>query len=589
MTTEAGSGHPTTCLSCAEIMAALFFHEMRFDPKNFENPDNDEFILSKGHAAPILYPCLVRAGCVKADLLSLRKFGSILEGHPVPHPGNWVKFATGSLGQGLSIGVGVALAGKLQKRSFRTYVLMGDSESAEGSVYEAAQLAHHYNLNNLCAVLDANRLGQRGETMPGHHLEQYKNRFQAFGWNTYVIDGHNLNEILDAFAKARNSKQPTIIIAKTFKGKGVSFLENKEGWHGKPVPKDQLEAALKEIPDVQMPIVEIEKPKAQFIRAGEKKEGQFTQYKIGDLVATREAYGKALAQLALANGNVLAVDAEVSNSTFAEDVKKTRPEQFVECFVAEQNMIGMALGLASRGFVPFASTFAAFLSRAHDQLRMGALSLPAITVCGSHAGVSIGEDGGSQMGLEDIGMFRALPNSSVFYPSDAVSAEKLVHLAATLPGIKYIRTTRAKTPVLYDAKEKFPVGGFKILRESGKDKAVMVGSGITLHEGLKAYAELQKDKIDAAVVDLYSLKPFDGKKFIEFVKKHGSNVIVAEDHYPEGGIGEMVSGVALNSGVEVQCLSVTKLPKSAKPDEVLAYEGINGSSIALAVKKFSGV
>ncbi|MBI2577196.1 transketolase, partial [Candidatus Woesearchaeota archaeon] len=447
------------------------------------------------------------------------------------------------------------------------------------------QLAAHYELNNLIAVLDANRLGQRGETMPGHHLEQYKNRFQAFGWNTYVIDGHNLGEILDAFSKARNSKQPVVIICKTFKGKGVSFLENKDGWHGKPVPKDQLENALKEIPDAAMPAVEIEKPKAQFIRAAEKKDAGFSSYKIGDLAATREAYGKALAQLALADGSVLAVDAEVSNSTFAEDVRKVKPEQFVECFVAEQNMIGMALGLASRGFVPFASTFAAFLSRAHDQIRMGALSSPPITVCGSHAGVSIGEDGGSQMGLEDIGMFRALPNSSVFYPSDAVSAEKLVHLAATLPGVKYIRTTRAKTPVLYDGKEQFKPGEFKVIRESSKDKAVLCGSGITLHEAVKAYDELKKEGIDVSVVDLFCIKPFNGKKFMDFAKKHGGKVIVAEDHYPEGGIGEMLSSALVNSGVEVQSLAVRKLPKSAKPEQLVAYEGIDGSSISLAAKK----
>ncbi|MBI2139758.1 transketolase [Candidatus Woesearchaeota archaeon] len=585
MTTEAGSGHPTTCMSCAEIMSALFFHEMRYDVKNFENPDNDEFILSKGHAAPILYPCLVRAGCLKADLLSLRKFGSILEGHPVPHPGNWVKFATGSLGQGLSIGVGVALAGKLQKRNFRTYVLLGDSECAEGSVYESAQLAAHYQLNNLVAVLDANRLGQRGETMPGHHLEQYKNRFQAFGWNAYLIDGHNLGEILDAFSKARNSKQPIVIICKTFKGKGVSFLENKDGWHGKPVPKDQLENALKEIPDSAMPAVEIEKPKAQFIRAAEKRDAGFSSYKIGELAATREAYGKALAQLALADSSVLAVDAEVSNSTFAEDVRKVKPEQFVECFVAEQNMIGMALGLASRGFVPFASTFAAFLSRAHDQLRMGALSSPPITVCGSHAGVSIGEDGGSQMGLEDIGMFRALPNSSVFYPSDAVSAEKLVHLAATLPGVKYIRTTRAKTPVLYDGKEQFKPGEFKVVKESSKDKAVLCGSGITLHEAVKAYDELKKECIDAAVIDLFCIKPFNGKKFIDFARKHGNKVIAAEDHYPEGGIGEMLAGALVNSGVDIVSLAVRKVPKSGMPAQLLEFEGIDAKAFIKEVKK----
>ncbi|MEK6957536.1 MAG: transketolase [archaeon] len=579
MTASAGSGHPTSCMSCAEIMASLFFSEMKFDAKDPLNPDNDEFVLSKGHAAPILYSCLFHAGAIKENLLSLRKIDSPLEGHPMPNSLKNIKVATGSLGQGLSVGCGMALASKKQGRKFRVFVLMGDSEIAEGSVYEALQFAHHYNLNNLVAIVDANRLGQRGETMEGHNLRPYEARFNAFGWETIAIDGHNVSEVLAALEKARGSEKPFAIIAKTFKGRGVSFLENKDNWHGKPVPQDKLEAALKEIPDVPFPKVSVQKPEKIPVKKAEASKMKFTDYKLGNAIATRSGYGNALANLVQADSGAIIVDAEVSNSTHSEEVKKFGPKQFVETYIQEQNMIGVALGLSVKGFRPFASTFAAFLSRCHDQIRMAALSSASITVCGSHAGVSIGEDGASQMGLEDIALFRALPNSAVFYPSDAVAAEKIVELCASMPGIKYIRTTRGKTPVLYSASEKFEAGGFKVLKESRVDKVILVGAGITLHESLKASQELEKQNVKAAVIDLYCVKPFDSKKFIAFAKAHGGKIVVSEDHYAEGGIGEMIASELAGSGIEVKRLFVKGIPHSGKPEELVEKYNIGYRAI----------
>ena len=585
MTTAAGSGHPTSCLSAAEIMATLFFSEMRFDPKNMQNPDNDEFVLSKGHAAPILYSCLYHAGAIKDDLLSLRKLDSRLEGHPMPGSLSAVKVATGSLGQGLSVGVGMALAAKKHGRNFRAYVLLGDSETAEGSVYEAMQLASFYRLNNLTAVVDVNRLGQRGETMIGHNTKVYEERFRAFGFETAVIDGHSVEEILSALEKARNSEKPFAIIAKTFKGKGVSFLENRDNYHGKPVPKEELEKALAEIPENPFPKVEIKKPEKSAVKAKPAAAAKLTKYESGKEVATRKAYGNALAALAMTDETVIAVDAEVSNSTYSEEVKKARPGQFVEAFIGEQNMVGMALGLSVKGFKTFSSTFAAFLSRAHDQIRMAALSGASLTISGSHAGVSIGEDGASQMGLEDIALFRALPESKVFYPSDAVSAEKIVQLASRLSGIKYIRTTRAATPVIYSEKDDFPPGEFKVLKESGKDKVVLAGAGITLFEALKAQEILKGKGIPAAVADLYCVKPFNAEKFSAFVKKHGGKIVVAEDHYAEGGIGEMLSSALQGKGIEIFSLAVREIPHSGKPDELLHKCGIDSENIAITAKK----
>ncbi|MBS3084355.1 transketolase [Candidatus Pacearchaeota archaeon] len=579
-TTEAGSGHPTSCLSCAEIMSALFFYEMCYDVKNPYNPDNDEFILSKGHAAPILYSALKHAGCIKADLTTLRKLTSPLEGHPVPNSLKWIKVGTGSLGQGLSAGIGMALAMKMQKRKSRVYVLMGDSELAEGSVYESLNFASYYKLNNIVVIVDINRLGQTGETMYGYDLDYYDTKFSSFGWNSLKIDGHDIKEILNAFKKAGESEKPTIILAKTVKGNGVSFLENKNGWHGKALSKWELESALNEIPYEKIPKININnhekvlyKPKLKSLKKN--------IYKIGELVSTRESYGKALLELSKSDSRVIAVDSEVGNSTESEYVKKNfgTKNQFIQNYIAEQNMIGISLGLSKLRMNPFPSTFAVFLTRTYDQLRMASLSSANFTVCGSHAGISIGEDGASQMGLEDISLFRTLPNSVIFYPSDAVSAEKLVFLSYKLKGIKYLRTTRPKTPVIYKNSEKFKVGDFKVLKKSKKDRLVLAGSGITLHESLKAYEELNKKEIAVAVVDLYSIKPFNSKKFIKFVKRHGNKIVVSEDHHKEGGIGEMLAGELKSSGIKIMHLYVEGIPHSGTKEELLHKYNIDSESI----------
>jgi transketolase len=587
MTTAAGSGHPTSCLSCAEIMSALFFNELKLDSKNPTNPDNDEFILSKGHAAPILYASLQRASLIKENLLSLRKINSHLEGHPIPKSLKWIKVATGSLGQGLSAGVGMALAAKLQGRNYRTYVLVGDSEMAEGSNYEALQLAPYYNLDNLCLIVDANRLGQRGETLIDHELQRLAEGISSFKWGAIIVDGHDINQILSALDKARNSGKPTAIIAKTVKGKGISFLENQEGWHGKALNKNELEQALKEIPAAKIPKIKIPIPIKASIANNKNSKLKNSIYEKYSFVSTREAFGKALANLAESNPKVIAVDAEVANSTFTEEVKKVRPGQFVEAFIAEQDMIGICLGLSKKGFDVYGATFAAFLTRAHDQLRMSAISSGNFTICGSHCGVSIGNDGASQMGLEDIALFRTLPESFVFYPSDAVSTEKILYDCSKLKGIKYLRTTRPKTPVIYDNKEKFPFGEFKILKQSKKDKVILVGAGITLHECLKAQESLEKKKISAAVVDLYCIKPFDAKKFISFIKKHGKKLVIAEDHYEEGGIGEMLAEELENSGIKIKHLFVKEVPHSGTGEQLLAKYKIDAKAIAEAAKNIA--
>ena len=577
MTTEAESGHPTSCMSCSEIISALFFEEMKYDPKNPFNPDNDEFILSKGHAAPILYSALKHAGCIKEKLSTLRTLKSNLEGHPTPNL-KWIKAATGSLGQGLSIGIGMALAAKLQKRNFRTYVLIGDGESAEGSNYEAFQIASHYKLNNLCAILDANKLGQTGETMLAHNLKEYKKRFESFGWNSIITDGHSIKSIKNALKIARNSIKPAIIIAKTIKGKGIRFLENEDHYHGKALDHKKMLLALKELPNPKLPKLKIKKPEKIEYKTKTKKYIK-NKYILGEEIATRKAYGNALANLAESNQNILALDAEVSNSTFSEEVKEKTPNQFIECFIAEQNMVGMTLGLSKKGFNVFSSSFAAFLSRAHDQLRMAAVSNANFTVCGSHSGVSIGKDGASQMGLEDISMFRSLPSSIILYPSDSVSAEKLTKLCEKLKGIKYIRTTRSNTKTIYKNFEKFKLRDFKIIKSSKIDKAVVVGSGITVHEALKA-----SKKLKIAVVDLYCIKPFNSKKFINFVKNHGNKIIIAEDHYKEGGIGEMLISELKNTDIKIKHLCITEIPHSGTKEQLLNKYKINSSAIIKAVK-----
>ncbi len=586
MTTAAGSGHPSSCLSCAEIISVLFFHEMSYDRKKEFNPDNDEFILSKGHAAPILYSALFRAGCINYDLMKLRKFESPLEGHPIPRSLKWIKIATGSLGQGLSAGVGFALASKLQGRKFKTYVLMGDSETAEGSVYEALELASHYKLNNLIAIVDVNRLGQTSETMLGYNIPYYVKRFKGFGWNALSVNGHNVDELIRALDKAKKSTKPTIIITKTIKGKGVSFIENKEGWHGKALNKEELELALKEIPNRKISGIKIKKPKKIRAKKTRKEKIKLTNYFINTGVSTREAYGNILANISKADSNTMVIDGEVSNSTFSERVKEKTPKQFIEAYIAEQNMVGMALGLSVKGFNVFASTFSAFLTRAHDQIRMAALSSPNhLTFCGSHAGVSIGEDGASQMGLEDLALFRSLPGSIVLYPSDAVSSEKLTLLAYKLKGLKYIRTTRPKTRVIYKNNETFKLGDFKILRKSNKDKVVISGAGITVHESLEAYEELKKQKISTSVIDIFCVKPFNSKKFESFVKSHGNKLVIVEDHYSEGGIGEMLAECLENSGIKIKHLAVKKIPHSGTEKQLLDKYEISSKSIIKEVRE----
>ena len=589
MTTAAGSGHPSSCLSCAELISVLFFHEMFLDIKNPENPDNDEFILSKGHAAPILYSALYRANCIRQDLFALRKIYSPLEGHPIPSSFMpWIKVATGSLGQGLSIGVGMALAAKLQKRKFKTYVLLGDGESAEGSIYEALQLASYYRLSNLIGILDVNRLGQTGQTMQGNNIKVYESRFKEFGWNIISINGHNISQILKALESAQKSLKPAIIIAKTLKGKGVKFIENKNGWHGKILNQKQLKKALKEIPNPKMPVIKTRFPELITIKQEQKENKKLplnlTKYKLSDLVSTRQAYGSALANIAKSDSTVLAIDAELSNSTYSEEVKKKTPKQFIEAFIAEQNMIGAALGLSKKGLNVFASSFAAFLTRAHDQIRMTALSNPNLTICGSHAGISIGEDGASQMALEDISLFRSLPKSIIFYPSDAISTEKLTHLAANTKGLKYIRTTREKTPVIYHPTENFPLGEFKILRQSSQDRAVLIGSGITLKESLEAFNLLNKQNISVAVIDLYCIKPLNTRKLISFIKQHGNKIIITEDHYKDGGIGEAIISELANSDIQIKHLCITVIPHSGKTEELLDKYKISAKHIANTAK-----
>ena len=581
-TTAAGSGHPTSCLSAADLVSALFFHVMRYDPANPTHPGNDRFVLSKGHAAPILYAAWAEAGLFPAEkLLTLRQLGSELEGHPTPRfaPS---PVATGSLGQGLSVGAGMAWAAKHDRAGYRVYVLMGDGETAEGSVWEAAAFAGYYKLDNLVALVDVNRLGQSDPTMYQHDTTTYARRFAAFGWQAYEIDGHNLKDILKAFDLAAKVKdQPVAIIARTFKGKGVDFLENKDGWHGKAVKKDDLEKALQQLPlDGAGRTVSIPAPASAPARtAAPAGKMEPPNYQLGQTVATREAFGTALKKLGAADPRVVALDGDVKNSTFSEVFAGSFADRFIECYIAEQNMIGVAVGLATTGKIPFASTFACFLSRAYDHIRMAGISRSNLKLVGTHAGVSIGEDGASQMALEDLAMMRAVAGSTVFYPSDAVAMERLIEQAAQLPGIVYLRATRMKTPVLYGNDETFPVGSAKVLRQSDADAVTLVAAGVTLHEALKAHDTLKAEGIHARVIDLYSVKPVDRKTLVAAAQATGNTLLVVEDHYAEGGLGEAVAGAVSEAGVRVVSLAVHDLPTSGKPAELLDVVGISARHI----------
>ncbi len=516
----------------------------------------------------------------------MRKFGSLLEGHPtVAFP--YAEASTGSLGQGLSIGVGMALNAKfIDKLPYRTYVLLGDSEMAEGSQYEAMEIAAYYKLDNLIGIMDVNRLGQRGETMYGHDLAAYERRASSFGWETVIIDGHSMEDIISAYEKALSVRErPVMIIAKTIKGKGVSFIEDKNGWHGKALNKEDLARALEELGTVDRSVLD-EIPKPEDLKPEQRapQKAADVSYAADKPVATRHAYGSALARIFPALPDMVVLDAEVSNSTFSEIFRAAYPERFFEMFIAEQNMVGAALGFCRRGKIPFVSTFAAFLTRAFDQIRMSRYSDANIKFCGSHAGVSIGEDGSSQMGLEDIAMFRPLLNSVVLYPSDAVSTEKLVEEAARCKGIVYIRTTRQETPVLYGNDEEFPIGGSKVLRSSDEDVITVIAAGITLHEALAAYEELKKEEIFIRVIDLYSIKPMDRSTLRQAA--HATRAIITvEDHFAEGGMGEAVRSEMSDISVPIHSLAVRKMPKSGKPHELLEYEEISRNAVINKVKE----
>ncbi len=602
-TSQADSGHPTTCLSATDLLTVLFFEEFRFDFANKENIFNDRLIFSKGHAAPLLYSLYKVAGLLtEEELLKLRQLDSPLEGHPTTEF-KYCEVATGSLGQGLSVGLGMALAirTQLQKQQTnikslpRVFVLLGDGEMAEGAVWEAVQLASHYKLNNLIGLLDVNRLGQSGETMVGWQVEVYQKRLAAFGFKTLVIDGHNFQEIRLALAQIRKEQQgffgqPVMLIAKTIKGKGVAFLEDQPGWHGKALDQAKLKQALQELGKVDKKLTaKVHQPKISqkpAVFVAQAKPLNFV-YQKGQLVATRQAYGEALQQLGGLYPNLVVLDADVQTSTYAVKFKEKFPQRFFEMFIAEQNMIAAALGMAKRGFLPFVSTFAAFLTRAYDQIRMAALSKGNLKICGSHAGVSVGEDGASQMGLEDIAMFQAVFGSVIFYPADAVATLKLTALMAQNRGLFYLRTTRGPTPVIYSPQEEFKIGGSKVHYEkqkaAKKDLVVVAAAGITLFEALAAQQELAKQKISLRVIDCYSVKPIDGPT-LRRAAQEAKAVITVEDHWKEGGLGDSVLQ-ALGEEIEapVYKLAVTSLPHSGKSYQLLAKAGINKEAIIAKV------
>ena len=589
-TTAAGSGHPTSCCSAADLVAALFFGHMRYDPKNPHFHNNDRFILSKGHAAPLLYAVWAELGLFPAEeLLKLRQLGSDLEGHPTPRL-PFADVATGSLGQGLSVGVGMALCARLDNLDYRTYVLLGDGECAEGGVWEAASLAGLQQLNNLVAIVDVNRLGQSQATAFGHSVDVYKKRFEAFGWRTEEIDGHDMDEIVEVLAAVGLGNQPLVLLAKTFKGAGVSFLQDKDGWHGKPLSKEEASRAIAELqPSAKSGIgLPIAPPTQAPAPDGAMPDGYPPiKYNLGDAVATREAYGNALVRIGEVDPRIVAMDGDTKNSTYSERFYKKFPNRFTECFIAEQNMVGVATGFGTRGKVPFASTFACFFSRAYDQIRVAGISMANVKLVGSHVGVSIGEDGPSQMGLEDLSLMRAIAGSTVLYPSDAVCAEKLVEQIARHKGICFLRTSRPKTPVIYGNDENFPIGGAKVLRQGGNAKATVVAAGVTLFEALKAADMLKQEGTEIIVIDAYSIKPLAKDVIRDAARKTNGLVITVEDHYPEGGLGDAVAGELSSEGVKVQKLAVYELPRSGKPEELLAKYGIDAAAIVNAVKKLA--
>lgn len=596
-TNASKSGHPSSCSSMAEIMSVLFFRVMRYKLSEPRDKSSDRFILSKGHAAPILYSAWSEAGLFpKEDLMNLRKIDSDLEGHPTPRL-NFVDVATGSLGQGLSVACGMAYVGKyFDKASYKTYCLIGDGESAEGSIWEALHFAGHYKLDNLCAIFDINRLGQSEATSLQHDMEVYRKRLEAFGFNAIVVDGHDVEELCKAFDEASLTKgRPTAVLAKTYKGYKFPNISNEENWHGKPLGdkadeviqaiRNQMEgdnvvvsikAPVEDAPDVDITNVQLSTPPA---------------YKKGELVATRLAYGTALFKLAQNNSRVIGLDGDTKNSTYSEKIKKVSPDRYVECYIAEQNLVGVAIGAGCRGrTVPFVSTFAAFFTRAFDQLRMGAISQTNVNCVGSHAGVSIGEDGPSQMALEDLAMFRTIPGSTVFYPSDAVSCERAAELAANTKGICFIRTSRPNTAVIYENDEAFAIGKAKVVLSHEEDDMLVIGAGVTLHEALKAAGQLEAAGIKIAVLDPFTVKPIDQETLIREAHRCKDRVMTVEDHYPEGGLGEAVaSALAGERNVVIKRLAVLEVPRSGPPEVLLDKYGISAASIVEAAKQLATV
>jgi transketolase len=585
--TAVGSGHPTSSMSAADVMAVLMARYLRYDWQQPGNPANDHLIFSKGHASPLLYSMFKAAGVVSDEELmgGYRRFGSRLEGHPTPVL-PWVDVATGSLGQGLPDGVGVALAGRyLDELPYRVWALCGDSETAEGSIWEALDKASYYHLDNLTAIVDVNRLGQRGPTELGWDLDAYAGRVEAFGCRAAVIDGHDLGEIDKALAAVGDAGRPTVILARTRKGRGFSEVEDREGWHGRTLPPEMAERAIIELGGERHRTVRGPRPDGGSPRAWPDGEVSLPRYEAGAKIATRKAFGEALAAVG-ARGKVVALDGEVGNSTFAEDFAKAYPERYFEMFIAEQQLVAAAVGMSVRGYVPFAATFAAFFTRAYDFVRMAAISQANIRLCGSHSGVEIGADGPSQMGLEDLAMMRAVHGSTVLYPSDAASTAYLVREMAGREGVVYMRTTRGSYPVLYGPDEKFPVGGAKLVRSSPGDQVTLIGAGVTLHNCLAAADELGQDAVSARVIDLYSVKPIDADALLAAASATSDRIVVAEDHHPEGGIGSAVLEAFSDAGrpVSIAHLAVADMPGSGTPEELMQAAGISPARIVSAAR-----
>lgn len=589
-TNASKSGHPTSCASMAEILSVLFFNTMRYKISAPRDASADRFILSKGHAAPILYAAWAEAGLFPVeDLKNLRKLDSDLEGHPTPRL-NFIDVGTGSLGQGLAVAAGMAYVGKyFDQAPYRVYCLVGDGEAAEGSIWESLHFASHYKLDNLVVIFDVNRLGQSEPTSLGHKVDVYDARLKAFGLNSLVVDGHDVSELVKAFDEAATvTGRPTAIVAKTFKGRGFPNIEDADNWHGKPLGAEG-EKIIKHLESLIKDNTISLKPKAPLAEAPKVHIGDITlssppAYKEGETVATRLAYGTALKKIADTNMRVIALDGDTKNSTFSDKLRNAYPDRYIECFIAEQNLVGVATGAACRDrAVVFASTFAAFFTRSFDQIRMGAISQSNMNLAGSHCGVSIGEDGPSQMGLEDIALFRTIPTATVFYPSDAVSCERAVELAANTAGICYIRTSRPNTAILYPNDEVFKVGQAKVIRQSPKDRVLLIGAGVTLHEAITAADKLKAEGVEARILDPFTVKPLDEAAIQQHAKAVGGRVLVVEDHYQAGGLGEAVmSALALQRDVVVKHICVREVPRSGPPTVLLDRFGISAAHVHAA-------